>query len=81
MTGMMVVQLARFSPKETVEIQRGENAGNTYTYHNIVREWAVVGEWDGSVPLSLDVDAPSGPAAVIIQQVGHGPVVAAARID
>ena len=80
-TGMMVVQLARFSPKETVEIQRGENAGNTYMYHNIVREWAVVGEWDGSVPLSLDVDAPSGPAAVIIQQVGHGPVVAAARID
>jgi len=76
----MVVQLARFSPKETVAIERGENAGHTFTYHNVVRDWATVGEWDGMAPLSLSVPAPDGPAAVIIQEAGYGPVVAAARL-
>ncbi|WP_108483257.1 DUF1223 domain-containing protein [Oceaniglobus ichthyenteri] len=79
--GKMVVQLARFSPNETVEIQRGENEGNTYTYHNIVRDWAILGEWDGAAPLTLDAPVPDGPVAIIIQQAGFGPVVGAARLD
>jgi len=76
----MVVQMARYSPKEVVAIERGENSGNTFTYHNVVLDWAVVGEWDGAAPLSLEVAAPAGPAAVIIQQAGFGPVMAAARL-
>jgi hypothetical protein len=77
----MVVQLVRYSPKEVVTIERGENAGNTFTYHNVVRDWSTVGEWDGAAPLSLELAAPEGAAAVIIQQAGFGPVMAAARLD
>jgi hypothetical protein len=32
----------------TVEITRGENRGHTFTYHNIVRRWVKLGEWNGS---------------------------------
>lgn len=80
-TMQMVVQLVRYSPKEVVQIDRGENADNTFTYHNVVRDWSVVGEWDGAAPLNLEVPTPEGPAAVIIQQAGMGPVMAAARLN
>ncbi|WP_226782568.1 DUF1223 domain-containing protein [Oceaniglobus trochenteri] len=79
--GAMVVQIARYTASETVNIEQGENAGNTFTYANIVRDWSTVGEWDGSAPLALDVAVPEGPAAVIIQEAGFGPVVAAARLN
>jgi len=77
----MVVQLARFSRKETVEIENGENAGRTITYHNVVRDWSTLGAWDGATPLTLEFAAPDGPLAIIIQEAGYGPVVAAARLD
>jgi hypothetical protein len=57
----------------TVEIGRGENHGRTITYHNVVRRWLKLGEWNGtdavwSVPMSEikgdDIDA----AAVMVQQ-------------
>ncbi len=79
--GRMIVQVAAFSPVETVEIDRGENVGNTFTYHNVVRDISVLGEWDGAAPLYLEVAAPKGPAAVIIQKAGSGPVMAAARLE
>lgn len=78
--GPMVVQLARFIPSETVLIERGENAGDTITYHNIVRDWAIVAKWDGKADLAIDMAVPEGAAAVIIQADGFGPVVAAARL-
>lgn len=31
-----------------VEIGRGENEGNTMTYHNVVRGWVKLGDWNGS---------------------------------
>ncbi|MDZ4135620.1 MAG: DUF1223 domain-containing protein, partial [Paracoccaceae bacterium] len=37
------VQLVRYLPSEDVEIRRGENAGRTITYHNIVTSWQVIG--------------------------------------
>ncbi|TYB88092.1 thioredoxin family protein [Oceaniovalibus sp. ACAM 378] len=76
----MVVQLARFSPEDTVEITRGENAGLTIQYHNTVRDWRQIAEWDGTAPLNLAVEATEGPTAVIIQEAGFGPVRAAARL-
>ncbi|WP_102110036.1 DUF1223 domain-containing protein [Oceaniglobus roseus] len=78
----MRVQLAEFTPQETVEIKRGENAGKTIAYSNIVRSWRTVGEWDGAAPLSMAVKpVTDNPAAVIIQEADYGPVVAAARIE
>jgi len=39
------VQLVRYKPQETVNIERGENAGKTVTYHNIVTSWEGLGNW------------------------------------
>ncbi len=80
-TGPMVVQLVRFLPEETVEIRRGENAGRTITYHNIVTGWHEIGRWDGDGPLVIETDAPGDqPVAVIVQQEGPGAILAAATL-
>ncbi|MBY6152967.1 DUF1223 domain-containing protein [Vannielia litorea] len=80
--GALVVQLVRYAPEETVAIKRGENAGLTVNYHNIVRDWQVLGEWDGAEALELRVDAPGEePAVVIVQKPGPGEIVAAARVE
>jgi hypothetical protein len=59
-----------------VEIGRGENHGRTITYHNVVRGWVKLGDWNGTkaswtVPLSQieadDIDA----AAVLVQEGTH----------
>ena len=64
-----------------VAIKRGENAGLTMSYHNIVRDWQVLSEWDGVAALELRVPAPGeAPAVVIVQKPGPGEIVAAARV-
>ena len=69
-----------------VAIGRGENSGQTFTYHNVVRRWVRLGVWNGtaatwSIPLadfkSDGVDA----VAVIVQSGGAsapGPMLGAA---
>lgn len=76
------VQLVRYKPEETVMIKRGENAGKTITYTNIVTSWERLEDWSGREP--LEVSAPfSGeePGAVIVQQDGPAAILAAARVD
>ena len=76
-----VVQVVRYVPARTVEILRGENAGRTITYSNIVTEWHEVGRWTGEAPLVLTAEAPGDdPAAVILQEDGPGAVLAAAVV-
>jgi hypothetical protein len=76
------VQLVRYNPEESVSIARGENAGRTVTYHNIVTSWQVVGDWDGSAPLQLEASYPKGnPGVVILQAEGPAEILAAARIN
>ena len=41
------VQLVRYTPEETVAIKRGENAGSTVAYHNVVRKIVPAGMWHG----------------------------------
>lgn len=79
--GDYVVQLIRYTPEETVAIRRGENAGRTLSYANIVKSWDVIGRWDGRAALALAASA-AGPDAVvvIVQQAGHGPIVGAAQL-
>ena len=77
-----LVQLVRYIPSATVEIRRGENAGKTYTYHNIVTDWRMVGGWDMSGPLRIEAEVDGdAPAVVILQKPGHGPILAAARVE
>ena len=65
---------------EPVEIDGGENAGQTVTYSNIVTDWQTIGRWDGTTPLDLRYeDVGDEPMAVIVQQASMGPVLTAAR--
>lgn len=82
LAGPARVQLVRYRPEQTVTIERGENAGKTVTYRNIVTSWTVLGDWDGAAPFAAEV-AVDGPerAAVIVQAAGPGGVLAAARAD
>lgn len=74
------VQIVRYRDSERVEILGGENNGKSVLYRNIVTSWRSLGAWDGAstfrqrVPLEGD-DA----VVVVIQEQGHGPILAAAR--
>lgn len=74
----LVVQLVRYHPEATVNIEYGENAGQTITYHNIVTAWTRVGEWPGTEDFRLTVPVQgSDPVVVILQQPGPGLIMAA----
>jgi hypothetical protein len=76
------VQLVRYKSKETVVIERGENAGKTITYHNIVTAWEGIGDWTGPEPLQLTTPySGDEPGAVILQSEGPAAILAAARVD
>lgn len=77
----VVVQMVRYRPSATVAIKRGENAGRTLHYTNIVTDWSVLGEWSGKSDLSQTVPVGgNAPVVIVIQQPGHGEVLAAARL-
>ena len=76
------VWLARYIP-HTVEvtIPRGENAGHTLPYKDVVREIVVLGRWHGQ---AARFPLPGGDGgglaeAAIVQTAGAGPILAAAR--
>lgn len=69
-----------------VEVTRGENKGKTLTYHNVVRRWIKLGEWNGAsatwtVPVK-DFQTPGVDEVVVLVQGGSaaapGPMLAAA---
>ncbi len=70
------VYLIALASKRTVTIQRGENAGSTLTYSNVVRGITKVGEWTGApivLKASLDKAHLDGADsyAVIVQEGGR----------
>ena len=74
------------SRKVDIAVQRGENAGKTLTYHNVVREFTPVGMWTGE-PISIRLDkqtiGQTGDAdlyAVVLQQGHAGPIIGAALL-
>jgi hypothetical protein len=74
-----VVHLVRFIPMAAVTIKRGENAGRTIDYANVVTSWQDVASWDGRSALKLTLDVPGAlPAAVLVQEPGPGRILAAA---
>ena len=79
--GPMTVHMLRYSPMQTTMIKRGENAGKTLSYANVVEGWQVLGRWDGGAPLALNAKAAGDlPTVVIIQYGDAGPIQAAARL-
>jgi hypothetical protein len=79
--GPLAVQLVRYRPEETVRILRGENAGRTFDYNNIVTAWDTVATWDGRRPLEMRLPLEGDQAAVVLVQKdgGHGAIVGAAE--
>lgn len=79
--GPFVVQMVRYTPRSEVRITRGENAGKTFSYANVAHDWKIVGEWNGTQPLSMtaDLDADE-PVVIIVQKDKFGPILAAARL-
>lgn len=77
----MVVHLVRYRPVETVKIKRGENAGRSLTYSNIVEDWVEIAQWDGKAPLRVKAPARGDlPVVAIVQARDFGPIWAAARL-
>ena len=75
------VWLARYIPHAVeVTIPRGENAGRTLPYKDVVREMVLLGKWRGEAAI---FPAPGGDAslaeAAIVQGSGAGPIIAAAK--
>ncbi|OED50938.1 hypothetical protein AB838_00245 [Rhodobacteraceae bacterium (ex Bugula neritina AB1)] len=78
----LLVQLIRYTPQQTVSINRGELAGRTLSYANVVEDWQIAAEWDGAGDLEIAVPAPgSAASAVLVQAAPFGPVIAAVRVD
>lgn len=71
--------------KVDIAIARGENAGKTLTYHNVVREFTPVGMWSGQA-LSIRLDKQTinqtgaDLYAVLLQQGHAGPIIGAALL-
>jgi hypothetical protein len=77
------VWLVLFVGAKDVEIGRGENAGQTVTYHNVVREMTPIGMWKGaperiSLPKADLVASGYDGCAVLVQRGGNGAILGAA---
>ncbi len=76
------VWLARYIPRTVeVAIPRGENAGHTLPYRDLVREMVLIGHWHGdAATFPLPGGGEPGLAeAAVVQTAGAGPILAAAR--
>lgn len=79
--GAVEVLLVRYLPERTVDIRRGENAGRTLDYHNIVVSLRSVGRWSGQGRFAKSVPADGeGEFAVLVQRQETGPILAAGRV-
>ncbi len=74
------VWLALYDPNIVeVPVARGENAGRTLAHKNVVRRLILVGHWSGAAE-RLPLPSADGLArAVLVQGMGTGPILAAAK--
>lgn len=80
--GKYAVHLVRFEPRRETKITRGENAGKSIVYSNIVTDWTVLGTWDGQGELALTAETPGNDRSVIlVQDSAPGVILAAARAE
>lgn len=80
--GGVDVQLIGYVPHSIVDIRRGENANTRMEYHNTVRSWQLMGQWDGAGVFTVEFTVSDDHHYVVIaQQEGLGPILAAARVE
>lgn len=75
------VMLAQFTAAAEVGIDRGENAGKTFVYHNVVTDLRDIGRWDGTGSQTMRVSGTTGPVAVFLQRGETGVILAGAKLD
>ena len=77
------VWIAKYKMSATVQIARGENAGRTMTYHNVVTSLMRMGQWQGSEAEEVEMPhpEPGEGVAVWIQDGPAGPILAAAKVE
>lgn len=76
-----VVQVVRYVPSISRDIRRGENAGRTISYANVVTSWQVVQSWDMGAPLTMQAQiSGDDPVVVIVQDGTDGPILGAAQL-
>ncbi len=82
--GAASVLLVVFDPTKTVAIKRGENAGRTITYHNVVRKIVRLGRWTGKAESFTAPVPPGGGHCAVLVQAGTrdepGAILGAARM-
>ena len=78
-----IVWIAKYTLSATVEIDRGENAGRTITYYNVVNSLNRIGSWAGIEPeeVAMPQPEPGEGVAIWIQAGETGPILAAAKIE
>jgi len=82
----VAVILVRYDTRREVAIERGENRGKTFTYHNVVRDMRTLASWNGqAMELELDPqelwrDGRDG-CAVLLQDTQSGHILAANRLE
>ncbi len=77
------IVLVDYLASAPVVITRGENAGNTFTYHNVVRRLDVLGTWDGKAghaPVALPPRAAGQSRALMVQGQDMGPLLGGVRL-
>ncbi|MDF1608191.1 DUF1223 domain-containing protein [Hoeflea sp. YIM 152468] len=88
--GKADIVVVYFDEATTVQIKRGENAGQSITYRNSVRDMETVGMWEGKamslkLPPSVLSAHPGRGCAILLQIVGNngtpGRILGAALIE
>ena len=80
--GGVDIHVASYRDISTVDIQRGENAGKTISYANVVTGLQTVGKWNGQGAVALTTATPTGADGhvVIVQKQNHGEIIAAVNL-
>lgn len=83
-TGDAHVVVAYFTPEQMVRIEKGENAGKTIAYHNVVTSIETIGMWEGKaldLQLPMDVLGKKGRerAVILVQTKRHDGALGAIR--
>jgi hypothetical protein len=72
-----------FDKPHRTKVSRGENSGQTLINANVVRSLRRVSQWTGQAMetvVEVGEKSGNGGCAIILQQTGHGPIVAAAQL-
>lgn len=76
-----VVMVFTYTPEEVVKVRRGENAGRTLTYHNVVSSMKRLANWDGKEAFRGTAKVPANtPVVVMVQSRDGGVILGAARL-